>query len=1285
MHTVVLLVVQKARNKCTQRMFDNGIFLDYMATVSAVSAVGWVVSPIIRRMVSLVQSYMSSQYNWKSGILSDLKNLEATLMDILLVVGAAERQHVVDINQMLLLQQMKDAVSDAEDVLDEFDYMLLKEKVEPKGLLRRIGSSSLSVGMRLVNIDKFSSNLRKVLKSLERVRASAEMFVRVMALEGFNPIQSLECVPARITGSLLHEDAIFGREKEIDELVGQLLYISDKSLLSIHQKLRTEVHTIVGVGGIGKTTLAQLIYNDDRIVDSFDVRMWVSVSNNFDKTRITKEIIAYTTGGENAELANFNFSKLQEELRWRLRCKRFLLVLDDVWYDEKYGEHINKERWMDIIAPIKEMFTRPGSMTGSKILVTTRTELVAKMLDSRSLFILEGLGRDDSWSLFRRCAFGSRKPEGYPELKQLGYQIVQKLKGSPLALKVVGGHLNGKYSDAEWEDVLQKDVLNPNDILTILHLSYESLPEHLQQCFAYCSLFSKGYRIDSKRLIRMWIAQGLVHLEGNNSRSLEDIGRGYFNDLLARSFFQVLRCGDQTYYVMHDSLNDLALHVSNGECFRVDHGSVGEFPHYIRHLSVSAEQLGDLVNYDGLRRLRTFMILNDSWFCSKVCLSHDILNKLKSVRVLDVSGCCFGSFPEAVNDLIHLRYLAIQRTYYPLPTTISRLNHLQSLFVLYHSCYSARISCSNKRKQLKYLRREVNTTGGHFRLPESISRLINLVHVDVEKAYTLMLSGVFQLPCVEGSGEFLVNKKEQSLVQLKDLNKIRGELSVKFLENVKNREEAAKSHLDLKEHISKLELEWGSCDGAHDMDKGFEVLDVLKPHRNLDELTISGYPGVKSPSWLESDWLRRLKLICLRDCNRWEVLPPLGDLPLLRTLEVRRMEELKALGQEFFGHAGFPSLERLLLERLPKLEWCLVDNDKVLQNLRHLSVAGCPRLRSYPTHPRTLRHIAVLDQERIQVKAQMDSLDLSRSFCRLVSSSLHVLHAHHLECIEDMDIYVNHSVDTSTTVFSNLKSLKQLQICGINRANTPSVITTLWGENGATVLPSSLRFLELRRCYLQPSSFSKLLKNLPSLVTLHLIECDTVEIPGLPVSLHLLRMLKQLYIYKCDWISSFEGSEALLSLEEMKIDQCYDLEYVPYLDDMPCLQKLHLSRCPQVMRLSKAVHQTTLKELVVRSCDGLSSLRKLCDLVSLVKLTITDCSDLLWLPDMTGFYSLRVLSIDRCPRLRSLPRSGLPVSLETFFLSRCHQALEEQFQRKEGPDWNKFAALPGCKWEAGRR
>ncbi|XBI39984.1 hypothetical protein VPH35_124652 [Triticum aestivum] len=1199
-------------------------------------------------MVSLVQSYISSQYSWKSEMVSDLKNLEANLMDILMVVDAAERQHVVNTNQLFLLHQMKDAVSDAENVLDEFDYMLLKERSEQKGLLRRIASSSISIGKRLVNIDKFRSDLRKVVKSLERVRTSAGMFVRVMTLESYNPIQPLQCTQERITGSLLHEDVIFGRKNEVAELADQLVNQFDECSLNGEHRFRTEVHTIVGVGGIGKTTLAQLIYNNEQIADTFDQRMWVCVSNNFDKTR---------------------------NLKRRLSGKRFLLVLDDVWYDEKYGEHINKEIWMELL----------NLRTGSKILVTTRTELVAKILDSRSSFFLEGLGRDDSWLLFSRCAFGSRKPEDYPELNRIGDQIVQKLKGSALAIKVIGGHLNGKYNGSEWEDVLHKDVLNPNDILTILRLSYESLPAHLKQCFAYCSLFPKDYRIDPDRVIRMWIAQGFVHLEGNISRSLEDIGRGYFNDLLARSFFQVLCRGDQTYYVMHDSMNDLALHVSRGECFRfesVDNNCMVVLPHYIRHFSVSAEQLQNVLYNDDLRRLRTLIVLNKSWFCSNVCLSHDLLTKLKSVRVLDVSGCCLHSLPEAINDLIHLRYLAIQHTYYPLPTAISRLKHLQALFVQYHSCYFSMISCSHKRKRQNHSRGNVNITGSHFSLPESISGLINLVHVNVEKGYTVNLSGLHQLTCIVGSGEFRVDKEEQSLVQLKDLNNIGGELAIRSLENIKNREEAAKSHLDLKKHISKLELEWGSCDGVDNLDRGFEVLDVLKPHCNLDELTISGYPGVCSPSWLESGWLRRLKFICLRDCKRWEVLPALGDLPLLRTLEVRRMEELKALGQEFFGHAGFPSLEILLLERLPKLEWCLLDNDEVLQNLKHLSVAGCPRLRAYPTHPRTLRHIAVLDKETIHFKLHIDSFELSRSFCRLVSSSFHVLRSHHLESIEDMEIYVNCLVHMPTTVFHSMKSLKKLKVFGIDKQNTCSVITTLLGENACPVLPLSLKHLALEECCLQPSSFFKLLNNLSSLETIFLSKCVSLEIPGVPVSLHHLRMLKRLYISQCGWISSIDGSESLLSLEMMTICYCYELKSVPYLDDMPCLQKLQLWGCPQVMRLSKAGHQAALKELKVRSCDGLSSLRHLCDLVSLVELSIIDCSNLLWLPDLDGFYSLRRLSIDQCPRLMSLPRSGLPVSLETFFLSKCHQALEEQFQQKEGPDYNKFAALPGCNWAA---
>lgn len=1028
------------------------------------------------------------------------------------------------------------------------------------------------------------------------------------------------------------------------------------------------------------------------------------VSRNFDKDNIIKQIIEHTTSGENINLTNFN--NLQLDLQSRISGKRFLLVLDDVWYDERYGDHINKESWREVIAPLGK------ALPGSKILVTTRMELVAKILNSRSSRSLPGIGQDASWSLFKdRIGFHLG-----PELKEIGQQIVQKLNGLPLSLKVMAGHLSGKYRVAEWNEVLHNDTLNLNDMLEILRLSYGSLPARLQDCFAYCGLFPKGYHIDPNRLIHMWIAQGFIDINERTDMTLEDAGRSYFKELLERSFFQILVRDNQTFYIMHDAMSDLALHVSEGECLRVEHESTEEIPVYTRHVSIYSENMGGLVKCD-LKALRSLIVLSRSWFCSKVCLNNDILDKLKSVRVLDISGCCLEKIPKSVNKLIHLRYLGIRRTYFPMPKKIS-LYHLQALFVQYHSCYSSKEFTTSRGK----------TVGCHFDLPvKSLSKLINLVHIDIEKAYVLMLSSTQRLASVDCSGEFVVDEEEGSLVGLKDLNKLRGQLIIKSLDKVKSREGAAKAHLYKKKDITKLELHWGSyqchtskfaasqyhmvpgfigyfqrasgtfairrypvvpavtgssqLDGATRLD--FEVLDVLKPHPDLEELTICGYSGVKSPSWLEYVWLSRVQSICLRDCGRWEVLPPLGDLPLLKTLEVRRMKELKTLGQEFSGSAGFPVLERLQLEKLPETEWCLVDNDQVLQNLRYLFVTDCPKFTAYPTYPPKLEHIAVLDKEKIEFKSVKQNVELSGSFCCVVSSFLHALHAHNLEFVEDMSIYVDHVVGMSRTVFDNLKSLKRLKISAESLRpympnNTSSVIAALLDESGSTVLPSSLKSLELERCYLKPSSFSKLLNNLSSLDTLELRRCDTVERPCPPISLYHLRMLKRLHIQGCDCITSFVGSEALVSLEHMNIERCCDLKSVPDVNGMPSLKKLCLSSCPQVMALSCYGYQTALKELEIKYCDGLSSLGELRGLVSLSKMRVIKFSELVLLPNMDCFYSLELLIIEHCPRLRSLPRSGLPVSLKAFFLTGCHPALEEQFQRKAGPDWNKANALSGC-------
>jgi len=482
---------------------------------------------------------------------------------------------------------------------------------------------------------------------------------------------------------------------------------------------------------------------------------------------------------------------LQEDLQRRISGKRFLLVLDDVWYNENFGVHVNQESWRELIAPLKK------ALPGSKILVTTRMELVAKILESRSSLFLPGIGQDASWLLFKdRVDFHLG-----PELKKIGKEIVHKLNGLPLALKVIAGHLCGKFRVAEWNEVLHNDTLNNlNDMLAILRLSYESLPVHLQHCFAYCSLFPKGYHIDPNKLIHMWIAQGFVDINGRTNITLEEAGRSCFNELLARSFFQILIRDGQTFYIMHDAMSDLALHVSEGECLRVELESTEEIlPVYTRHVSIYSENMGILEKCD-LKALRSLIVLSRSWFCSKVCLNHDILDKLKSVRVLDISGCCLGRLPKSVNKLIHLWYLGIKRTYFPLPKKTS-LYHLQALFVQYHSCYSSRELTTSEGK--------AKTVGGHFHLPvKSISKLTNLMHIDIEKAYVLMLSSTEKLASVECSGEFHVDEEEGSLVGLRDLNKLRGHLIIKSLDKVKNREGAANAHLDQKKDITKLELHW---------------------------------------------------------------------------------------------------------------------------------------------------------------------------------------------------------------------------------------------------------------------------------------------------------------------------------------------------------------------------------------------------------------------------------------------------------------------------------------------
>lgn len=891
-----------------------------MATVTLATGIGWVVSPIIKLMFEKVQSYLSTQYHWQSNLVDDLKKLETILTEILLVVGTAERRRALDCNQQALLRQMKDAVYDAEDIIDEFDYMLLKENAQ-KSKLSSLGSGSLAIAKRLVGYNKFGSKLGKMLKSLSRVKECADMLVKVMGPENsslYMPPEQLQC---RVTSAFSIGEFVIGRQKERDELTHRLLGQADKpeSSSSAATSPSSEVITIVGSGGIGKTTLAQLIYNEERIVNNFDMRTWICVSNIFDKVRITKEIL--TSIDKGIDLTNFNFSMLQEELKNKVAMKKFLLVLDDVWYDEKVGGSINVDRWRELFAPLWY------GAKGTKILVTTRTYIVARTLGCVNPFSLDGLDSEDSWELFRRCAFSTRDPEDHLELKSIGERILQRLNGSALAIKVVGGHLSSNFNNEEWTRVLKSGLSNEKDIMTTLRLSYECLPEHLQRCFAFCSLFPKGHYFEPDLLVNMWIAHEFVQDHRSTYGSLRNSGRSYFDELLSRSFFQALQFGDEVHYAMHDLMNDLAAHISNGECYRVEVDELEGISSAVRHLSIPAERV-DLLHVCKLQRLRTLIILDKNSFpCPEVFLEADVFKEFKSLRLLDLSGCCLKLLPNFVDHMIHLRCLTLRRNLHPLPDSLCRLHHLQVLSILPHPYF---------------------VDSGHAIFPKQLGNLSNILCIDVHRECSVDLAAVGHVPCLRAAGEFRVEKtKVQGLAVLKDMNELQERLVIRSLENVKSKDEATDAQLVSKSQISKLALNWGFSNAASRSAKEYDVLDALRPHPGLMELIIEGYPGCISPSWLESEWLSRLEHISIYDCTCWKLLPPLGQLPSLRALRIARMNALECIGPAFYGVAGFPSLDTLELTELPELaEWSSVDY--AFPALFDVSISRCPKLKELP-------------------------------------------------------------------------------------------------------------------------------------------------------------------------------------------------------------------------------------------------------------------------------------------------------------------------------------------------
>ncbi|XVF65662.1 hypothetical protein PTKIN_Ptkin09bG0267500 [Pterospermum kingtungense] len=310
---------------------------------------------------------------------------------------------------------------------------------------------------------------------------------------------------------------------------------------------------IIGIGGLGKTTLANMVFNDLKVGYHFQLKKWVCVSDKFELKAIVEKIIE--AARESKLEKNLQMETLQNRLRDIINGKKYLLVLDDVWNEDR-------GKWLNL----KNLLL--GGARAGWIVVTTRSVLVAEITCTILPHELKGLSESKSWSLLKQIAFEKKNQEiCNSRLEAIGREIIDKCKGVPLALRVIGSLLV-KRTKAEWlkvkDNVLKYLTRQESGILPILKLSYDHLPPHLRQCFAYCSLIPKDTIFEVKQMILLWIAQGFIQPQ-NEDEDLEDVGYEYFMNFLHRSFFQVAG-KDDSRMVVSFTMHDLACSVAGTEC-----------------------------------------------------------------------------------------------------------------------------------------------------------------------------------------------------------------------------------------------------------------------------------------------------------------------------------------------------------------------------------------------------------------------------------------------------------------------------------------------------------------------------------------------------------------------------------------------------------------------------------------------------------------------------------------------------------------------------------------------
>ncbi|XP_039688343.1 putative disease resistance protein RGA3 isoform X1 [Medicago truncatula] len=988
---------------------------------------------------------------------------------------------------------------------------------------------------------------------------------------------------------------IYGREHEKEEIIEFLLSDSDSDADN-----RVPIISIVGLIGIGNTTLAQLVYNDHKMMEHVELKAWVHDSESFDLVGLTKSILRSFCSPPKSK----NLEILQRQLLLLLMGKKYLLVLDCVY--KRNGEFLEQ-----LLFPFNH-----GSSQG-KIILTTYDKEVASIMRSTRLLDLKQLEESGCRSLFVSHAFHDRNASQHPNLEIIGKKIVDKCGGLPLTVTEMGNLLRRRFSKREWVKIMETDLWCLAEVgfnmIPILRMSYLNLSSNLKHCFAYCSIFPKGYEFEKGELIKLWMAEGLLKCCGRD-KSEEELGNEFFNDLVSISFFQrsviMPRWAGKHYFVMHDLVNDLAKSVSGEFRFRIESENVQDIPKRTRHIWCCLDlEDGDrkLKQIHKIKGLHSLMVeaqgYGDKRYKIGIDVQRNLYSRLQYLRMLSFHGCSLSELADEIRNLKLLRYLDLSYTEITsLPISVCMIYNLQTL--LLEECWKL------------------------TELPLDFGKLVNLRHLNLKGTHIKkMPTKIGGLNNLEMLTDFVVGEKCGSdIKQLAELNYIQGRLQISGLKNVIDPADAVAANLKDKKHLEELSL---SYDEWRDMNLSvteaqISILEALQPNRNLMRLTIKDYGGSSFPYWLGDYHLPNLVSLELLGCKLRSQLPPLGQFPSLKKLFISGCDGIEIIGTEFYGYnssnVSFKSLETLRFEHMSEWkEWLCLECFPLLQEL---CIKHCPKLKSsLPQHLPSLQKLEIIDCQElaasIPMAANISELELKR--CD--------------------DILINELPAT----------LKRVILCGtqVIRSSLEQILFNC----------AILEELEVEDFFGPNLEWSSL--DMCSCNSLRALTITGWHSSSFPFTLQLFTNLHSLALYECPWLESFFGRQLPSNLGSLRIERCPNLTASREewgLFQLNSLKQLCVSDDLNILESfpEESLLPSTIKSLELTNCSNL----KIINYKGLLHLT-----------------SLESLYIEDCPCLERLPEEDLPSSLSTLSIHDC-PLLKKLYQMEQGERWHRICHIP---------